>query len=159
VRARVLIGGILIMLFLNFSLARNAGAKLLTRDPLTGLPLYPATDSRLHLGNEPTRLPESQVCGSTMQADFYSVYGSKVDATLTWYDAHLRGFKKTHSYTAGRSQDTYYKADGTVIASITGSAGKEGENTDTYSVTYARFQPGLSEKVIVSLNQQKVVCQ
>jgi len=28
---------------------------------LTGLPLYPATDSRLHLGNDPTRLPESNV--------------------------------------------------------------------------------------------------
>jgi len=51
--------------------------------------LYPGTDSRLHLGNEPTRLPEARVCNSRMQADFYSVYDSKVDATLAWYDSHL----------------------------------------------------------------------
>lgn len=136
----------------------DGNAKLLTADPLTNLPLYPATDSRLHLGNEPTRLPESQVCKSKMQADFYSVYDSKVNATLAWYDAHLPGFKKTHSYAANRSQDTYYKTDGTVLLSVTGSPGKDGENMDTYSVLYARLQPGLPEKTIIGLNQQKVVC-
>lgn len=152
------LGGFLAMLVLTFALAARGGAKLLTADPLTGLPLHPATDSRLHLGNEPTRLPESQVCKSKMQADFYSVYDSKVSATLTWYDAHLPGFKKTHAYAANRSQDTFYKNDGTVLVSVTGSPGKEGENADTYSVLYAHFQPGLSEKTIVGLNQQKVVC-
>lgn len=136
----------------------SGSAKLLTTDPLTNLPLYPATDSRLHLGNEPTRLPESQVCKSKMQVDFYSVYDSRVSATLAWYDAHLSGFKKAHAYAAGRTQDTFYKADGTVLVSVTGSVGKEGENTDTYSVLYARLQPGLPEKTIISLNQQSVVC-
>lgn len=157
-RNRASLAGFLLTLGLTFTVAGHAGAKLLTTDPLTGLSLYPATDSRLHLGNEPTRLPESSVCRSKMQADFYSVYDSKVDATLAWYDAHLHGFKKTHAYAARRSQDTYYKPDGTVIVSVTGSAGKEGEDTDTYSVTYACFQPGLSEKSIVSFNQKKVVC-
>lgn len=136
----------------------SAGAKLLTTDPLTGLPLYPATDSRLHLGNEPTRLPDATVCKSQMQADFYSVFDSKVDVTLAWYTAHLHDFKRTHAYAADRSQDTFYKADGTVIVSVTGSGGKDGENTDTYSVLYARFQPGLTEKTIISLNQQKLAC-
>jgi len=84
-----------------------------------------ATDSRLHLGNEPTQLPESQVCKSKMQVDFYSVYDSKVNATLAWYDAHLPRFKRTHAYAANRSQDTYYKTDGTVLVSVTGSPGKE----------------------------------
>ena len=93
-----------------------------------------------------------------MQADFYSVYDSKVDATLAWYDGHLPGFKKTHAYASGRSQDMFYKPDGTIIVSVTGSAGKEGENTDAYSVTYARIQPGLSEKGIISLNEQKLTC-
>jgi hypothetical protein len=136
-----------------------SGAKLLTADPLTGLPLYPATDSRLHLGNDPTRLPESTVCRSKMQADFYTVYDSKVDATLVWYGAHLPGFKKTHAYAANRSQDTFYNAYGTVAVSVTGSSGKAGENTDTYSVVYSRFQPALREKAIISLNQQKLICQ
>lgn len=141
------------------ALLADASPKLLTTDPLTGLPLYPATDSRLHLGNDPTRIPESTVCQSKMQADFYTVFGSKVDATLAWYEAHLPGFKKTHAYAANRSQDTFYNAEGTLAVSITGSTGKEGENTDTYSVVYLLFQPALPPKVIVSLNQQKFICQ
>jgi hypothetical protein len=134
-------------------------AKLLTTDPLTNLPLYPATDSRLHLGNEPTRLPESNVCGIKMQADFYTVYDSKVDATLGWYGAHLSGFKKTHAYAANRSQDTFYNSEHTLAVSVTGSSGQPDENTETYSVVYSRFQPALSEKAIIGLNQQKVICQ
>jgi hypothetical protein len=148
-----------VTLSLSFALTASGSVKLLTADPLTGLPLYPATDSRLHLGNEPTRLPDSNVCKSKMQADFYSVYDSKVDATLGWYASHLPGFKKTHAYAASRTQDTFYTADGTVAVSVTGSAGRAGENTDTYSVVYSRFQPGLPEKEIIGLNQQKVVCR
>ncbi|MGC2372215.1 MAG: hypothetical protein WA474_24315 [Candidatus Sulfotelmatobacter sp.] len=152
-------GGFVAILILSFVFTARGGTKLLTTDPLTGLPLHPATDSRLHLGNEPTQLPESEVCRSKMQADFYSVYDSNVNATLAWYDAHLPGFKKTHAYAANRSQDTYYKSDGTLTVSVTGSPGKEGENADTYSVLYARLQPGLPEKTIVALNRQTVVCQ
>ena len=142
-----------------FVLVADGNAKLLTADPLTNLPLYPATDSRLHLGNEPTRLAESEVCGSKMQADFYTVYDSKVEATLGWYGAHLPGFKKTHAYAANRSQDTFYNPEGTLAVSVTGSSGKADENTETYSVVYSRFQPALPEKAIVGLNQQKPVCQ
>lgn len=136
----------------------GGNTKLLTADPLTNLPLYPATDSRLHLGNDPTRLPESNVCGSKMQADFYTVYESKVDLTLGWYGAHLPGFKKTHSYVANRSQDTFYNPEGTLAVSVTGSLGKAGDNSETYSVVYSRFQPALPEKAIISLNQQKLAC-
>jgi hypothetical protein len=148
-----------IVLALISALIADAGMKLLTTDPLTNLPLYPATDSRLHLGNEPTRLPESNVCGSKMQADFYTVYDSKVDVTLGWYGAHLPGFKKTHAYAANRSQDTFYNSAGTISVSVTGSSGRVGENTETYSVVYTRFQPALPENAIIGLNQQKVICQ
>jgi hypothetical protein len=132
--------------------------KTLTSDPLTGLPLIPATDSRLHLGNDPTAIPDSQICKSKMQAEFYSVFDTKVDATLAWYASRLSGFKKTHGYAAGRSQDTFYNGDGTIIVSVTGEPGKEGVNTDAYSVLYAKFQPGLSEKTIVGMNSQKITC-
>ena len=37
--------------------------------------------------------------------------------------------------------------------------GKEGENTDTYSLLYAPLQPRLPEKTIVALNQQRVACR
>jgi hypothetical protein len=137
----------------------SSAAQVLTTDPLTGLPLYPATDSRLHLGNDPTRLPQSTVCGSKVQADFYSVYDSKVDATLVWYGIHLSGFKRTHAYAAKRSQDTFYNSDGTLAVSVTGTSGKADENTETYSVVYSRFRPTLSEKAIIGLNQQQVICQ
>lgn len=147
------------VVLLGLGIAFSARAATLTTDPLTGLPLYPATDSRLHLGNEPTRIPDSQVCRSRMQADFYVVFDSKVDATVAWYGAHLPGFHKTHAYASGRSQDTFYNDAGTLTVSITGAPGKDGENADTHGVVYYRYQPGLSAKTIVSLNQQKIVCQ
>ena len=50
-----------IALVFCFVVIAGGTTKLLTEDPLTNLALYPATDSRLHLGNEPTRLPESNV--------------------------------------------------------------------------------------------------
>jgi hypothetical protein len=148
-----------IVLVFCFAVIAGGNTKLLTADPLTNLPVYPATDSRLHLGNEPTRLPESNVCGSKMQTDFYSVYDSKVDATLVWYGAHLSGFKKTHAYSGNRSQDTFYNPEGTLAVSVIGSSGKADENTETYSVVYSRFQPALPEKAIIGLNQQKVICR
>ena len=86
-----------IVLALWSTMIADGSTNLLTVDPLTNLPLYPATDSRLHLGNDPTRLPESNVCQSKMRADFYTIYDSKMDTTLVWYGAHLRGFKKTHA--------------------------------------------------------------
>ncbi|HEX3820223.1 MAG TPA: hypothetical protein VHW45_07825 [Candidatus Sulfotelmatobacter sp.] len=144
---------------LGLTLSANGSPKTLTADPLTNLPLYPATDSRLHLGNAPTRLPDSHMCKSTMQTDFYAVFDSKVDATVAWYAAHLNGFKKTHAYANNRSQDTFYNADGSLIVSITGNPGKPDENTDTHGLVYARFQPGISEKTILGMNQQKVICQ
>jgi hypothetical protein len=143
----------------SLSFALSAGAATLTTDPLTGLPLYPATDSRLHLGNEPTKMRDSQMCKSKMQSEFYSVFDSKVDATIAWYAAHLAGFHKAHAYAAGRSQDAFYNDAGTMLVFVTGSPGKEGENTDTFAVTYYLFQPSLPAKTFVSFTQQKIVCQ
>jgi hypothetical protein len=144
---------------LSLTLLANGSPKTLTTDPLTNLPVYPATDSRLHLGNDPTRLPDGHLCKSTMQMDFYAVFDSKVDATVAWYAAHLNGFKKTHAYVNNRSQDTFYNADGTLVVSITGEPGKSDENTETHGLVYARFHPAISEKTILGMNQQTVVCQ
>jgi hypothetical protein len=144
------------MIGLGFALF--AGAATLTTDPLTGLPLDPATDSR-HLGNEPMRMHDSQICKSKMQGEFYSGVDSKVDATVAWYAAHLAGFHKAHAYAGGRSQDSFYNDAGTLVVFVTGSPGKEGENTDAYAVTYYRLEPGLPAKTILSFTQQKVTCQ
>jgi hypothetical protein len=146
----------LVLLGLVFTLC--ASAATLTSDPLTGLPLDPATDSH-NLGNEPMKMRDSQICKSTVQGDFYSNVDAKVDVTVAWYAAHLAGFHKSHAYAAGRSQDGFYNDAGTMLVYVTGSPGKDGENTDTYAVTYYRFQPALSAKTINSFTQQKIVCQ
>ncbi len=142
----------------SLSFALSAHGATLTTDPLTGLPLDPATDSH-HFGNEPTKMPDSQICKSKMQGDFYSNVDAKVDATVAWYAAHLAGFHKAHAYAAGRSQDAFYNDAGTLLVYVTGSPGKEGENTDAYAVTYYRFQPALPAKTILSFTQQKITCQ
>lgn len=136
-----------------------ASAKTLTNDPLTGLPLYPATDTRFHLGNEPTKIPDMQICKSKEQADFYAVFDSKVDATAAWYAAHLSGFHKSHAYMDNRSHDTFYNDAGTMVVSVLGERGKDGENVDTHSVTYLRLQPGLPAKTILGFAEHKIVCQ
>jgi hypothetical protein len=67
----------------------------LTTDPLTKLPVIPSTDP-MHLGNEPTEIPQAQVCKSSMKANFYSNVKGDVDVTVDWYATRLTGFKKTH---------------------------------------------------------------
>lgn len=127
-------------------------------DRLTGLPLYPGTRPAVGTA-DPMELPGWSVCKSNAKGNFYLVFNSKVDATVAWYAAHLPGFKRTHGYAANRSQDTFYKSDGSVLVGVTGTQGKDGENTDAYSVVYIRLQPPASEKTIIGMNLQKVVCQ
>ena len=139
--------------------------KLLTNDPLTGLPLIPATDSGRHMAdmsytyNEPTQMPNAQICKSKFQGDFYSLYNIKVDAAVAWYSSHLSGFKKVRGYQSKRSQIAFYQPDGTIVVFVTGDSGADGENTDAYSVAYERYQPGISEKTITALTEGNIVCQ
>ena len=139
---------IILAITLVFCLVAMAGSntKLLTADPLTNLPLYPATDSRLHLGNDPTRLPESNVCGSKMQTDFYAVYDSKVDATLVWYGGHLPGFKRTHAYAANRSQDTFYNPEGTLAVSVKEARAKPMRTLRLILWSTLAFSPAFSRR-------------
>jgi hypothetical protein len=120
-------------------------------DALTGLPLIPGSGA-------PVKIPGARWCKSAMQANFYKASDSTVKATAAWYASHLRGFKKTHAYASGRSDDTFYDSSGTLLVLIMGDPGTEGENTQTYAVTYYRVQPRVSERSIIGLNQQKMVC-
>ena len=148
-----------VILGLDLALALSAYAVTLTTDPLTGLPLYPATDSRLQLGNEPTKIPDSHICKSQMQGDLYVVYDSRIDSTLAWYAAHLSGFHKAHAYSNGRSRDAFYSDTGTLVVIVTGDPGKDGENVGTHGIVYYSFHPGLAAKTIVAFTQEKVTCQ
>ncbi|MBZ5688053.1 MAG: hypothetical protein LAP86_23815 [Acidobacteriia bacterium] len=131
-------------------------AKNLNHDPLTGLPVSPATYGSF--GNEPDKMPDGQVCKSKMRGDFYMLSNITMDAVTTWYASHLPGFKKAQGYESGRTQVAFYNSDGTNVIFLTGSQGAKGENTDAYSAAYERYEPGLSEKIITSLTQGQIVC-
>jgi hypothetical protein len=145
-----------------FALANAFGqGKLLTSDPLTSLPLIPATDSGKHIAgmaytyNEPTNIKRAPVCNSKVQAEFYSLFNIKVDAAVAWYSSHLSGYKKVSGQSSSSSQTVFYNADGTIVVLLTGDAGGASE---AHSVTYERYQPGLSEKTIAGIAQANVVC-
>jgi hypothetical protein len=41
---------------------------------------------------------------------------------------------------------------------VTGEPGKDGQNVDTHAVVYYTFQPGLSEKTILAMLNEKIAC-
>jgi hypothetical protein len=143
---------------LGLTLSAPAGNKTLTIDPLTGLPIVSSPD-RLHLGNEPTVLPVTKICKSDAKMNFYSPNDIKVNATVAWYAAQLPGFKKTHGQHNNRSQDMFYKPDGTMIVSITGEPGTDTKDGDVHGIVYGKFEPALTEKTIIGMNTQNIVCQ
>ena len=144
-------------------------------DSLTGLTVIPAAETMVagtSYGFHPAQVPAGMVCKSNMKGDFYALANMnvkdkniKVSAVVAWYAAHLSGFKKVQGYTAGsgnargRSQTVFYNSGGTNVIVITGAAGQEGEDTNTYGINYERYDPGISEKTIASLTQKKIVCQ
>ncbi len=151
---------LLVATMLTLCLANATGqTKTLTNDPLTGLPLTPATDGGKYVGNQPDKMPAGQVCKSKMQGNFYLLYSIKMDAVNAWYASHLSGFKKVQGYEDGRTQIAFYKPDGTIVIFLTAGRGAPGENTDGYAVAYERYEPGISDKTITSLTQGKIVCQ
>src|SRR5665213_283043 len=145
------------VLALWFTSAAGQG-RLLSNDPLTGLPLYPGTDSGSHTGNEPNKMPGTPVCKSKKQAVFYKIYKMKTDDAVAWYTLHLSGFKKVSGYDSQRAQIAFRSSDGTLLVIVTGEPGAKGENTTAYSVAYEQFQPGISEKTVEGLTLGRLVC-
>jgi hypothetical protein len=139
-----------------------AQGKILKKDPLTGLPLLPASESAKKVGNEPSKMPDSAVCKSKMKGDFYKVYDyfSKDNITfadaIAWYGSHLSGFKKAEF--SNHEQIIFYSADGTNLVIVNSQKTKD-EEPKTSSVAYELYQPGLEEKAIVSMSQGHIVCK
>lgn len=156
---------IVLAIILVVALADAAGqGKVLTNDPLTGLPLTPATVVVESAGNKPVKMPDGQVCKSKMQGNFYDLYSYfskhnvKVSNVVAWYASQLSGFNKVRGYDSSRSQTAFYNSDRTILIIVTGNPSAAGEDTDAYSVAYERYQPGLSDKTVTSLTQGKVIC-
>lgn len=135
--------------------------KILTDDPLTGLPLMPPTESVKKVGNKPVTMPEGRVCKSKFQGDFYKLYdyfskdNVKLTDALAWYTSHLAGFKKVEA--SGHPQTIFYNPDGTIVVIVDSQKVTDGE-TKVSSAAYERYQPGLSEKTIEGLAQGRIDC-
>lgn len=142
----------LTMLVLAVSNAAGQG-KTLPSDPLTGLPLIPATDAGKGLGNAPVQMPPGRVCASAMQGNFYSLHGATMDAASAWCDTHLSGFKKVAG--SVRQYAFFSNSDRTILVIVTGHNG----STNADSVAYERYHPGLSEKAVASMANGKIVCK
>jgi|SRR5665213_623078 len=127
-------------------------------DLLTRLPL-PLADATFLLYGNPMKLDDFRLCKSVVKTNYYTARSGKVDAAVGWYASHLTGFKHTHGYASGRSQDFFYNRAGTLMVSIAGNAAKQGENMDVYAVTYATLQPGASEKALAGMNVQNIDCR
>jgi hypothetical protein len=148
---------------LLFCLSIASGqAKILTNDPLTGLPLMAPNDSAKKFGNEPVKMPDGRVCKSKMQGDFYKLYdyfskdNLKLTDAIAWYASHLPGFKKVESSNHGLT--IFYNSDGTILVLVSSESGTADGVAKTKSVAYERYQPGISEKTITGLTQNKMVC-
>jgi hypothetical protein len=126
--------------------------KLLTTDPLTGLPLSPSTDTGW--GNNPDPLPDSNVCKSKLHGEFYLLFHTTTDAAAAWYSQNLKDFKMAKGSESGRVQVVFSNSDGTVLVIITGDP----NSPNAYSVAYQRCTPGLSAKTIAGVPQGKIVC-
>jgi hypothetical protein len=130
-----------------FTVAFNGANAVTTNDPLTGLPVYPGV-----AGSNP--LPRSDFCGKQMQKDFYIVMGNKVDVVTKWYLAHLPGYRKYHAVIDGRSQDIFFSPNGSAEVTVTGTRA----GSAVYSISYGRFQPGLTTHEIISFSQSRKGC-
>ena len=139
-----------------------AQTKILTSDPLTGLPLMPPTESAKKVGNKPVTMPEGVVCKSKFQGNFYKLYdyfskdNVKLTDALAWYASHLSGFKKVEP--SDHSQTIFYNPDGTMLVIVDSQKTTDGV-TKVSSAAYERYQPGLSEKTIEGMAQKRIVCK
>ena len=149
-------------LFVCASVA-SAQAKILTNDPLTGLPLMPPSDSAKKFGNEPVKMPDATICKSKYQGNFYKLYdyfakdNVKLTDAVAWYTSHLSGFKKIE--TSDHSRNIFYKPDGTVLVIVDSESGTADGVAKVSRAAYERYQPGISEKTIVSMTTKQIVCK
>jgi hypothetical protein len=126
-------------------------------EPLTKL-AFPSAGAPITFYNDPNRMDDVPVCKSSAIMVLYTARTGTVSEAVAWYTSHLPGFKHIHGMGSGRSQDAFYNSDGTLVVSITGEPGPEGQDPKVGSVLYGAIKPGVSDKVMAGLNSQKLVC-
>ncbi len=140
------------------ALSAVPNGKTLTNDPLTGLPIPPSED-KFNIGNEPMVLDATQMCKSTMKSNFYTPNGLKMNATAAWYESKLPGFKKVSGWHMDRTTIVFYKPDGTVDVSLTGTPAPQGKDSDVHGIVYSTLAPGLPEKAFAGVTNGNVDCR
>ena len=103
---------------------------------------------------DPGPLPTTVLCKSQSSGNFFIVSGKNTRDLTNWYTAALPGFKKYPAVTDGRTQVTFFSADGTQEVTITGNP----NSTEAYSISYGRFHPGLTTAAMASFNTGKMIC-
>lgn len=129
------------------AVAFNGTNATTTNDPLTGLPVYPGV-------TDPNPLPDSDFCGKQMQKNFYIVMGDRIEAVKKWYVSHLPGYSKYHVMTDGRSQYVFFSPNGGDEVTVTGTRA----GSAVYSISYGRFQPGLTVREMTAFSRSRETC-
>ena len=124
-------------------------------DPGTQLPLLPEIAS---LANGVT-MPPGKVCGSSMKGTFYMLHDPNVTDVVSWYAAHLSGFKKAAGTESKRAQVAFYNSDRTILMIVTGNSNSTPDSGQAFSVAYERYSPGISEKTATSLTTGHILCK
>jgi hypothetical protein len=145
-----------VLIFVAAGQLAAQGGKMLTSDPLTGLPIPPSED-KFHTGNAPEVIDAHQMCKSKAEMNMYSLSGIKMNATVAWYESKLAGFKKDVSYD-GAQEVLFYKPDQTIAVGIMSKKAPQGSDANVDSIVYMKFTPGLKEKEILGLNSHHLVC-
>jgi hypothetical protein len=139
------------------ALSAVSAGKTLTNDPLTGLPIPPSED-KFNLGNEPMVMDPSQMCKSAMKSDFYTPNGLKMNATATWYESKLPGFKKVEGWHNATSI-VFYKPDGTASVALTGKPAPQRKDSEVHGIVYSAFNPALPVKAFSGFTTGNVDCR
>jgi hypothetical protein len=73
---------------------------------------------------------------------------------VTWYATNFHGAKHFHSSDSGRSQDTFFTADGAAEVTITGTPGTD----KVFAVSFGRINPVLKPGEMALFNTGRQVC-
>ncbi len=123
-------------------------------DPVTHLPLFPGAGGPAN--GDP--LPPGRVCRSGMKGTFYTLNNPKVTDVVSWYAAHLSGFRKAAGTESKRAQVAFYNSDGTILVIVTGALDSTPESGEAFSVAYEQYSPGISAKTAASVTTGHILC-
>jgi hypothetical protein len=132
------------MLVAALSTACIALAAPVTQDSLTKLALPAGAGG-------PIGMPPAVICKSSYQGNHYELGNAKLDVTVSWFEAQLKGF--SHVASANGGMHVFSDPAGSVVVIVLGTA-----DGNVRSVAYELYRPGLSSKTLSGFTQNKMTC-